>query len=71
MQWQHFWIDLSAPVLGMLAGAQLFLAVRGARRTGCAKLLHPPEARCIHCGYEPARAACAAVTASAARSRRT
>jgi len=54
MLWQNLWIYLTAPVLGMLGGAQLFLAVRGARRLACAKLLHPADARCIHCGYEPA-----------------
>jgi hypothetical protein len=68
MQWQHLWIYLTAPVLGMLVGAQLFLAVRGARRLACAKLLHPAEARCSHCGYEPMRTASAQVTASASRS---
>lgn len=67
MMWQHLWIYLTAPVLGMLLGAQLFLTLRGARRLGCAKLLHPPEVRCIHCGHEPDRAATAAV-ASASRS---
>jgi aquaporin Z len=51
--WQHFWIYVSAPTLGMLMGAQLFLALRGARRLACAKWLHPADARCIHCGYEP------------------
>jgi aquaporin Z len=55
MLWQNFWIYLTAPVLGMLGGAQLFLAVRGARRLACAKLLHPADVRCIHCGYQPAR----------------
>jgi aquaporin Z len=55
MLWRHFWIYLTAPVLGMLVGAQLFRAVRGARRAGCAKLLHAPEVRCIHCGHEPDR----------------
>jgi aquaporin Z len=54
MLWQSLWIYLTAPVLGMLGGAQLFLALRGARRLACAKLLHPAEARCIHCGYQPA-----------------
>ncbi len=53
MRWQHFWIYLTAPVLGMLIGAQLFVALRGVRRLACAKLLHPADARCIHCGYEP------------------
>lgn len=52
MHWQHLWIYFSAPVLGMLAGAQLFLALRGARQIACAKLLHPADQRCIHCGYE-------------------
>jgi aquaporin Z len=53
MLWHHLWIYLSAPVLGMLSGAQLFLLVAGARRVLCAKLLHPLSIPCIHCGYEP------------------
>lgn len=57
MQWQHFWIYVTAPVLGMLSGAQLFLMLTGARRALCAKLLHPLGVRCIHCGYEPPVAA--------------
>jgi aquaporin Z len=54
MHWDHFWIYVFAPLLGMLAAAQLFLAVRGVRKLACAKLLHPGDQRCIHCGYEPA-----------------
>ena len=57
MLWQHLWIYLTAPLLGMLAGAQVFLMVAGARRVLCAKLLHPLGVRCIHCGYEPRAAA--------------
>ena len=53
MQWQHFWIYVTAPLLGMLAAAQLFLALGGVRHALCAKLLHPLGVRCIHCGYEP------------------
>ncbi len=53
MHWEHYWIYLFAPPMGMLAGAQAFLAIRGARRHTCAKLLHPTDLRCIHCGYEP------------------
>ena len=68
MLWQHFWIYLTAPVLGMLIGAQLFLAVRGTPRTGCAKLLHPAEARCIHCGYEPGHGAADEVAARPSQS---
>lgn len=53
MHWDNFWIYLCAPLLGMLAGAQLYLTVRGVQRLACAKLLHPTDERCIHCGYEP------------------
>jgi aquaporin Z len=49
---EHLWIYFTAPVLGMLAGAQIHLLLRGA--PACAKLLHPQSVRCIHCGYEPA-----------------
>lgn len=54
MQWEHYWIYVFAPLIGMLAAAQIFLAIRGARRLACAKLLHTPDQRCIHCGFEPA-----------------
>lgn len=53
MHWDNFWVYLCAPLLGMLAGAQLYLVARGAQRLACAKLLHPTDKRCIHCGYEP------------------
>jgi aquaporin Z len=53
--WQNFWIYVIAPVLGMLAGAQVFLLFRNRQRIGCAKLLHPEGQRCIHCGHEPRR----------------
>ena len=57
MQWRHLWIYLTAPLLGMLSGAQVFLMVASARRVLCAKLLHPLGVPCIHCGYEPRTAA--------------
>src|SRR5215469_8050791 len=53
MHWRHLWIYLTAPLLGMLTGAQVFLMIAGARRVLCAKLLHPLGVQCIHCGYEP------------------
>jgi aquaporin Z len=53
MQWQNLWIYITAPLLGMLAGAHIFLVLTGARRKLCAKLLHPLGVRCIHCGYQP------------------
>jgi aquaporin Z len=51
--WDSLWIYLTAPFVGMLTGAQLFLVLRRARPLLCAKLLHPLNVRCIHCGYEP------------------
>jgi aquaporin Z len=53
LMWQHFWIYVIAPLVGMLTGAQLYLLLRTRARIGCAKLLHPTNQRCIHCGYEP------------------
>jgi aquaporin Z len=53
--WESLWVYLSAPLLGMLAGAQLYLMLPCSSRSGCAKLMHSPEVRCIHCGYEPPR----------------
>jgi aquaporin Z len=53
--WSGFWIYLAAPVLGMQAAALLHARARGSPRVGCAKLLHPQDQRCIHCGYEPVR----------------
>jgi aquaporin Z len=54
MNWQHFWIYLTAPFIGMAGGAwlhRLMTTAADARsRVGCAKLLHPMDVRCIHCG---------------------
>jgi aquaporin Z len=68
MVWRHLWIYLTAPLLGMLAGAQLFLVLSGVRRLACAKLLHPSDARCIHCGYEPPARESPATASTDARS---
>jgi aquaporin Z len=67
MQWQHLWIYVTAPLLGMMTGAQIFLALGGVRRAVCAKLLHPEDVRCIHCGHEPVHTQSAAVTAESQR----
>jgi aquaporin Z len=53
MNWHGFWIYLLAPPLGMLASAQLHLYIRGSPAAGCAKLQHPDDVRCIHCGHRP------------------
>ena len=52
--WHGFWIYVTAPVLGMTAAAQCYRAF-SARGVHCAKLLHPDDLRCIHCGLNPAR----------------
>jgi aquaporin Z len=46
------WIYFVAPLLGMLAAAELYLWKRGADAVYCAKLYHTHDVRCIfHCGY--------------------
>ena len=51
--WTHFWIYLTAPLLGMQVAAFLFQIERSGRIGGCAKLMHSTQQRCIHCGYSP------------------
>lgn len=49
--WTGLWIYFTAPPLGMLLAAQVYLGVRGARGIICAKLDHHNEKRCIfRCG---------------------
>jgi len=46
------WIYFSAPPLGMLLAAELYVRVRGLRAVHCAKLHHQNTTRCIfRCGY--------------------
>jgi aquaporin Z len=46
------WIYFTAPPLGMLAAAEVFLRVAGPARIRCAKLHHPHDIPCIfHCGH--------------------
>jgi aquaporin Z len=52
------WIYFSAPPLGMLLAAELFVRVRSASAVHCAKLHHQNDQRCIfRCGYHMAAAA--------------
>ena len=54
--WHALWIYFTAPPLGMLAAAEIFLWVRGGVGPRCAKLHHSNNKRCIfHCGYRGAR----------------
>lgn len=49
--WQHFWIYLLAPPLGMLTAA--LVRQRLSAQSGCAKLAHDTRRHCIHCGQAP------------------
>jgi aquaporin Z len=55
--WTGIWIYFTAPPLGMLAAAQLYLARAGRHGVACAKLHHQNSKRCIFCEYQAARAA--------------
>src|SRR6266850_1773906 len=50
--WTALWIYFTAPLLGMLAAAQSYVATRGMQRVLCAKLHHDNSQRCIfRCSY--------------------
>ena len=51
--WQHIWIYLPAPTLGMLIAAQRQRHSQANNPAACAKMLHSREVRCIHCSYRP------------------
>jgi aquaporin Z len=51
--WGDLWVYFTAPVLGMQAAAAWHVFRRGAQSVACAKLQHPADQRCIHCGYVP------------------
>jgi aquaporin Z len=57
MQWQGLWIYFTAPLIGMLTAAEVFVRTRGLHAVICAKLNHSGNARCIfRCGYMMAAA---------------
>jgi len=50
--WHALWIYFTAPPLGMLLAAEIYLRIKGRGAVWCAKLLHLPGQRCIfHCAY--------------------
>lgn len=50
--WTALWVYFTAPPLGMLLAASLYLRLRGAQGVICAKLHHHNDKRCIfRCGY--------------------
>jgi aquaporin Z len=48
--WDTLWIYFTAPLIGMLAAAQVFVAMKSSRAVACAKLHHQNAKRCIFCG---------------------
>ena len=50
--WNSLWIYFTAPPLGMMLAAQVYLWLRGKHAVFCAKLHHDNDKRCIfHCNY--------------------
>lgn len=49
--WTALWIYFTAPPLGMLAAAEIYVRHRGSR-VFCAKLHHQNDKRCIFCEYQ-------------------
>jgi aquaporin Z len=45
------WLYFLGPPIGMLLATQVYLRLRGHRRTPCAKLRHDERYRCIFCEY--------------------
>jgi aquaporin Z len=48
--WSALWVYLTAPVIGMLSAAEVYMRRRGASAVACAKLHHENAKRCIFCG---------------------
>jgi aquaporin Z len=50
--WQALWVYFTAPLLGMLAAAEVYVRLRGQDRVLCAKMNHETRRRCIfRCRY--------------------
>ncbi|HEY6368763.1 MAG TPA: aquaporin [Candidatus Binatia bacterium] len=48
--WHALWLYFTAPLIGMLSAAEVYVRTRGARSVACAKLHHENSKRCIFCG---------------------
>lgn len=48
--WHGLWVYFTAPPLGMLLAAELYVRRSGRSRVACAKLHHQNDKRCIFCG---------------------
>lgn len=56
-QWMSLWVYFTAPFLGMLLAAELYLRTMGVAKVFCAKLNHYNHKRCIFCDYRTMKAA--------------
>jgi aquaporin Z len=54
--WTALWLYFTAPPLGMLVAAEIYLRRRGPEGIFCAKLHHLNEKRCIFCEYRAEKA---------------
>jgi aquaporin Z len=51
--WTALWVYFTAPPLGMLMAAEVYLRLRGKNAVCCAKLHHHNDKRCIfRCNYK-------------------
>jgi len=50
MTWAGLWVYLTAPPLGMLTAAEIYLWRKGKQGVKCCKLHHNSDKRCIFCG---------------------
>jgi aquaporin Z len=48
--WHALWLYFTAPLIGMLSAAEVYVRTRGAQSVACAKLHHENNKRCIFCG---------------------
>lgn len=48
--WAALWVYFTAPLIGMLAAAEVYVQTKGTARVACAKLHHENCRRCIFCG---------------------
>jgi aquaporin Z len=54
-EWTGLWLYFTAPPLGMLLAAEVYLRTRGSAAVFCAKLHHQNSEPCIFCEYRRAR----------------
>jgi aquaporin Z len=55
-EWTGLWLYFTAPPLGMLLAAEVYLRTRGPSAVFCAKLHHQNSEPCIFCEYRKAQA---------------